>query len=333
MTTTDEPRVKALPFDIDEVIEEVWIRAEASHARSWQADPGPSDAGSCQRRVGYMFKRTPPSDPPELSSPAATLGTWIHERWLPLLQDVLGGEIEFQTTTDGVRGHGDWYGKPAVLDLKTKAESSLSRLRLHGASPRQLWQAHLYAKDRIDAGHQVDFVIVVFLARDTGNHYAAVYEYDPEITKEALEWFRIARESRFPDELPRGGKGPKLDRMCDGCRWLSRCWPNDQITILDEADDRDVAVVSALEMYEEAAVREKAAATDKAFAASIVAGEPAGSYGPFELRHQSSGWRLDQKAAEAEIIQLGGVPPKNAPTYSPRVTRKKAPGAKGGRRA
>lgn len=333
MTTTEQRPVKALPFDIDQAIEEVWIRAEAAHARSWQPDPGPSDAGTCQRRVGFMFHKTPPSDPPELSSPAATLGTWIHERWLPLLQDVLGGEIEFETLTDGVRGHGDWYGRPAVLDLKTKAEASLSRLRLHGASARQLWQAHLYAADRIAARHPVDFVIVVFLARDTGNHYAAVYEYDPELTQEALDWFRIAREAAVPDVLPRGGRGPKLDRMCDGCRWLTRCWPNDQMTILDEAPDRDVAVIEAINMYEDAAVREKDARRDKEFAASIFAGEPAGPYGDFELRHQSSGWRLDQKQAEAMLIELGEVPPKNAPTYSPRVTRKKAPAAKGARRA
>lgn len=319
--TADAPVVAPLAFDINEAVEEVWIRAEALHARSWQQAPGPSDAGTCQRRVGYMYAGTPPSDPLELSSPAATLGSWIHDRFLPLLQDVLGGEVEFETNSQGILGHGDWHGMRAVIDLKTKAESSLSRLRLHGASRRQLWQAHLYGKALRDRGVEVDYVILLFVARDTGNHHAVAYLYDEAIAEEALGWFETARSVKPADDLPRGGRGPKLDVMCDGCQWLTRCWPNDQATILDEAPVRDEAVESALAMHEEASTRETDAKKDKAFATAMVAGEPAGEFGEFKLRHQSSGWRLDQTAAKERLVELGETPPMNPPTYSPRVTR------------
>lgn len=315
-----------LAIDIDAAVTEVWVRAEAAHARSMQKAPGPSDAGSCLRRVGHMFHGTPPSNPPELTSPAATLGTWIHERFLPLLQDALGGEIEFETNTNGIIGHGDWHGANLVIDLKTKASAALSKLRLLGATPRQLWQGHVYAADRIARGETVDYVTLLYVARDTGEHYAVTYAYDPAITAQAMAWFDEARNVHNPDELPRGGYGPGLDRMCDGCPWLSRCWPNDQTTILDEAPDRDAAVVSALAMHEEASVTEADAKKVKAFAAAMVAAEPAGVYGEYQLRHQSSGWRLDQSAAKDMLIANGQTPPMNPPTYSPRIKRVKGSG-------
>jgi hypothetical protein len=313
--------------------EDVWLLADTRHGRTWQAEAGISSSGGCERAAGYAHHGTPWSDSPPVGR-AAILGTWIHEHYLPLFADALGGRtvMESEVRVDGVLGHLD-IGTEAVdgldgegvVDLKTTTESGPSRMRELGPKRQQLWQIMLYAEARRRAGHNVQWVALVVVDRARGEDYVWVGPFDPTVVDEALAWWTGVQSAPNPDHLPRGGRGPGLDYVCDGCQWLTRCWGEEgQKAVLAEAENRDVALESALAGYREASDREAAAKKDKGWYRALLEGEPKGRYGAWEIaRWQPTGRRLDQKAAKERLIELGEpIPLGESSTYP--VVRKAA---------
>lgn len=310
-----------------EAVADAWLRADMLHDRNWQTDPGISSVFGCQRQVAYQFKGTKPTDPPRAGSRInrqATLGTWIHEHFLPLLADALGAAVvEVEVFADFVRGHLDLAGTTYVIDLKTCSTAKLSKVRNYGPSKRNRGQTMLYARARRDAGHKVDRIGLVFIDRENGEDYCWVEDYDDALAEEGLIWFLEAKGAN-PDYLPRGGKGPGLDFICDECPFRTRCWPDGQATIRTEAVDSDAAIESALAMYRAEADAESAAEGTKKFAGAILSGLPKGEYGPWKLSWRSSGRRLDQKTAIQILEDLGIEVPRTEGTLYPVVTRRKA---------
>jgi hypothetical protein len=319
-------------------IAEVWELASYNHARNWQAEPGASDVFGCQRQVGLRFAGVEHTDHPAPADSRwqrqAMLGTWLHDKWLPLMAQALGaGVIEAEVYTSltddtdpddgaGVKGHLDLAddGRSGVVDLKSKSTAGMSRVRQEGPSRRQRGQVMLYAKGRRQTGHRVEWVALVFIDRENGDDYTWVEPYSEDLAQEALLWFHEARSSNLPWHLPRGGRGPGQDLMCDECPFRTGCFPNGQTTLLDEAPDRDLAVVGALDMYRAAADQESQAKKDKAFAASLLAGEPAGPYGPWVLKWQSTGRRMNQAAVKELLQELGEPVPMNDASYYPKIS-------------
>lgn len=312
-----------------EAVADAWLRADMLHDRNWQTDPGISSVFACQRQVAYQYAGTKPSDPPRSGSRLnrqATLGTWIHEHFLPLLADALGAAVvEVEVFADFVRGHLDLAGTTYVIDLKTCSTAKLSRVRNQGPSKRNRGQTMLYARARRDAGYRVDRVGLVFLDRENGEDYCWVEDYDPNLVEEALIWFHEAKTGN-PEYMPRGGKGPGLDFMCDDCPFRTLCWPDGQATLRTEVVNQDAAIESALAMYRNEADAESQAEGSKKFAGAILAGLPKGQYGDWKLTWGFSGRRLDQRAATQILEDLGIEVPRTEGSHYPKVTRAKASG-------
>lgn len=324
MTAPTDVGLGPVATELREACEDVWRLAEADHARNWQAEPGLSSSGSCERAAGYAHHRAPWSDVPAPGR-AALLGTWIHEPYLRYLATLLGADlVEHEVRVDGVLGHLDLATGTGVVDLKTVTESGPARAREHGPKRTHLWQVMCYAEARRRAGAAISWVAIVYLDRGRGEDYVWVGEFDPEVASEALAWWGSVLAAPDPDLLPRGGRGPGLDVMCDGCPWRSRCWgPDGQPVLLDEAEHRDAAVESALAAYREASDRESAAKRDKEFYRSLLEGEPKGGYGSWQIkRWQSTGRRLNAKAARSRLEALGEPVPMTDPSYWPVVARR-----------
>lgn len=310
---------------LDAAVEDMWVRAEMMHPRGWQPEPGISALGGCERQVAYLIARTPPTNTPPPTKPAV-LGTWLHEKILPLLADSLGAdsEVEGEVFVEGLKGHSDLYVQvgPIVVDLKTCTESAISRARRKGPTRNHLWQTLGYGKARRDAGQPVEQVAIIYLDRARGEHYVWTAPYDEAEANEAMRWYADVRAvaKRDPDLAARGGRGPGLDWKCDACKWLDRCWPDRQATIRTEADDPGPAIEAALKMRLEGSDREADGKADKAFAEAILEGLPEGEYGPYRLRWKSNGRRLAQKIAAERLERHGLEVPYGDETKSARVT-------------
>ncbi|MBT2226230.1 hypothetical protein [Nonomuraea sp. NEAU-A123] len=314
---------------LDVAVEDMWVRADLMHERGWQPELGISALGGCEREAAYIIAGTPPSDAPPPTR-AAILGTWLHEKILPLLADSLGGcEVEGTLFVDGLKGHSDLYvtlrrpdGTGIVVDLKTCTESAISKARRLGPKRNHNWQVHGYGKGRRDAGQRVDWVALLYIDRARGEHYVWISPYDEAEADAAMRWLFDVRAvaKRNPDLAPRGCRGPGLDWKADACKWVTRCWPDRQKTIRTELDDQGPAIEAALKMRLEGSEREADGKSDKSFAEAILDGLPEGEYGPYRLGWRSNGERMNQKVAAERLKRHGLEVPRNAATYSARVT-------------
>lgn len=328
MTLTPEAMTSTTSTDIrdmlDHAVDDMWLRAEMMHDRGWQPELGISALGGCEREAGYILARTPPTNTPPPTR-SAILGTWLHEKILPLLADSLGGcEVEGTVYVQGLKGHSDLYVQlgATAADLKTCTEGAMSKARRLGPIRNHLWQILGYAKARREAGQRVDWVAIIYVDRARGEHFVWVAPYDEVEADAAMRWLHDVRSvaKRNPDLLPRTRRGPGLDWKCDACKWLDRCWPDAQKTIRTELDEPGPAIEAALKMRLEAGEREADAKRDKQFAEAILEGVDDGDHGPYRLKWRSNGERLAQKVAIERLERHGLEVPRNAPTYSARVT-------------
>ncbi|OLT33695.1 hypothetical protein BJF84_21410 [Rhodococcus sp. CUA-806] len=163
----------ALATELEDAVNGIWDLADAEHERSTQTEIGVSEIGQCERRAGYRISGTPKTDPVSPSRPAL-LGTWIHEKVLPLIAELFGGDVEVTVTVDGVLGHSDLIrpvsgAVEVIVDLKTCTQAKISKVRAYGPPRGHKWQTNLYAEARRQAGANVAMIGLVYLDRALGD--------------------------------------------------------------------------------------------------------------------------------------------------------------------
>lgn len=331
---------EALRGAFDAALGDMWERAELDNARSWQLELGMSALGGCEREAGYILAGTPPSDTPPPNR-AAVLGTWLHALVLPILGDVFGDDavVEGEVRLDDLRGHSDLYvtvraleGLAAAADLKTCTGAAISRAKRYGPRRRHRWQVQTYAAARRQAGERVDYIVIIYLDRGTGEHWVHVEPYDEQAVREAADWLRHVRAvaDRNPDLGTRTYRGPGVDAGCDSCRWSTRCYPDGPRSIITTSDEPDAMLELVLGRRMDAADQKTDIDKDAKFYADALAGTPEGDYGPFHLHWKSNGRRLAQKLATERLERHGLEVPYGDESWSPVVTYhgKSAPGRK-----
>lgn len=304
------------------------MAVDRRRARSVQTKLGPSAVGTCRREAGYSHHRTKPSNPENLSSMPAVVGTWMHAGGLAAIRDQWGAVIEVAVEDDELKGHIDIVRLPEALrsrlpgrykpslcpdvveieDLKTKRDqAALDRVMMLGPKRAELYQVHLYAdlvrrgkvksKPRRQAALaglgplDVQTVRLRYVDRISGeNEYVHQQPYDEEITQEAKGWLRQITASTSPEQLPRDEDGPGLSIICDNCPFVDACWGTDTgVKRQAILIHDDVQVEEALQVYHEQRAIEAEAKAKKDMARAMLDGSEPGIYGEFKLGWSGGG--------------------------------------------
>lgn len=315
-----------------------WAAVAASRDRNRQLVPGISSLLGCARAAWFGHHGEPPTDEPD-PTPAAEIGTMIHDGFLPKLKRTAGGEIEIPVRltfdVDGepvtLPGHADYYRSPHLVDVKTVGAHALQRMLRDGPKRQHLAQVWGYAT-AVNAMHPgwVEWCTLLYIERDGGDMHTRVYPYaelDDMVRDDVHAWVADVADRAYAPA--RGERGPGLSVVCDGCRWLKACWGPDATRGVtgpqSELADTPAGVVNALDLYADGAARESAAKADKAFASAVLRDTDPGDYGPYKLTRTRGSERLDQTRAVARMEAFGVEVPRITVAGSMRVTRKAKP--------
>lgn len=288
-----------------ERLADVMAAMDAARPRNQQVELGISSIGKCHRYAGYVHHSTDPSDE-KRTHPAALIGTLLHEALLPTLAREWGGQHSVPVTVSlgddlpPIPGEADLVVADEVIDLKTGTEAVIEQVVRDGDAKRDHHrQVNIYRLALTQMGHKINWASILYLGRSRGEVVSFESPVDEEIVDEARRWWRAVQASPKPEALDRTERGPGLSIICDGCPFRTRCWPNQQATILDEGGD--MATESALTMLRDALDRRNSADKDAEFAKAILTGTPTGTYGLWKAWYQGGGMRLDQQEAKRSL--------------------------------
>jgi hypothetical protein len=224
------------PSTLDEV-RGALMRYENSRPRSVQRTLGPSELGTpCDRQIGLKLAGVQRH---ERGLPWAPMcGTAVHglmEQVLQAENERLGRQrwvIEQQVQLDDeLSGHGDAFDTDwgMVVDWKysgTTARRKASRRTVPNeelVSPEYRTQAHLYGLGHRNAGRDVRFVRLVFLARshDFAESVEWTEQYDERIAVDAMMRFYGIRDRVLALNASRNPESLKLIEAApgDACKW------------------------------------------------------------------------------------------------------------------
>lgn len=271
----------------------------------------------------------------------AVLGTWIHDHlipWMVKLVRGLGlhavGEHRVQLAAGGltILGTLDLVivfpdGTEVVLDLKSVKEWRLHGVRRHGVYLPHELQVGGYALARRQAGHNVRWVVWIYIDRSTGEVHLEVKPFVNALVLAVVDRLTsIGYHAGRPDLAPREARGPGISLACDRCPWLQRCWEKGA-TPGKVGAQRILAatpegIEAALALYARALAVESPAVKDKAFAKAIVhsANVPDGTYGDHVLKHGRATEMVDMDAVEAFYAEHGVDVPKRPKAGAMRVS-------------
>lgn len=189
--------------DIKELLITALRARDAARSRSNQVQIGPSELGSCSRKVWYRLNQYEKTNDNTFKL-AAIMGTAIHgaiEEALGLVDpDGTKFVVESEVEYGGIKAHIDlWIPEiGAVVDWKTSKIKSLNFF----PSKQQRWQVQTYGYLLANTGHDVKTVNLVAIARDGDERDVKVHSepYDPRVAEEALAWLEnIKHTSAAPD--------------------------------------------------------------------------------------------------------------------------------------
>jgi len=263
--------------------------------------------GQCSRQVSYALRDGQPEreDDPD-GSPTAYLGTAIHERLLPDLAEILGGEIEQEVSWDSplglvITGHADLVTPTAVVDVKT-VSGRYYPIVLERPPRNHLWQVLVYA-----LAAEKDEGYLLYVNRDTGERFVREVDFAEHLPV-MLDWLGAAAVGE-PEEHVREQRGPDLSIICDSCPWVEECWGHGPVGRLPQSVIvGEVGVETALRNYADARYTEGQAKADKEFWRSVIAGHEPGAYGGFSLSWRGSDGEtpvIDGDAAKAMLESYG----------------------------
>ncbi|MGH3991529.1 MAG: hypothetical protein ACRDSN_03590 [Pseudonocardiaceae bacterium] len=316
--------------DLDLTTAELLLAWDRRRARHRQAELGMSEVGDCRRRAGYRLAGTPPSNPG--GSVQAVIGTAVHHAVAEALTGLRdeglvppGDLVEHEVSYAGLVGHLDRYrsGDAAVEDTKTTTDRWLERVKLHGPPRRDVWQVSLYAAGAITQGHPVRWVVLNYVARDTGREWRWSTRFSPQHVRDALAWLDGVRSAPV-DYLARDHAPDSA--WCRHCPFRSGCWEQppagrDPRVVLYRADPDPAKWAARLEAARadkadaEAREAEAKGALDAVRPADD--GTPVDVGLPYLLRWRTSVTRrLDTGAVRGDYADAGLEPPT---TPSPRT--------------
>ncbi len=225
-----------------EPLDQAMLRWDARRARSNKTararragrfGVGPSDIGECRKRI--QFRERPPDDLVVVPADkrTATMGTWLHEGFTALQRSLYPWRmVKPRVLVPGFDepGEVDSYDPVLgrVIDLKTKGDYGWERVGVFGPDDDDLDQTMLYGLALEEAGLAVREVEIVYLWRKTGDAEHFVRPYDRARALRAAAWLHGVLDSLDAGvELPRDGKGPGVDPLCDRCPFRVTCWQLD----------------------------------------------------------------------------------------------------------
>lgn len=191
--------------------------------RTQQREIGMSAVGGCRRRAGYQLAGTEPTNPG--GSVQAVLGTAMHEVLASrALKDAEPGDlIETEVWYAGLRGHVDRYhaASKSVIDYKSTSKWKFEQVVDKGIDLNNRYQSALYAAALQTMGHEVRWLILDFVHRDSGEVHRDRRPFRASEVAEALDWLKQVRDTDLDmlnrDYLP---DSP----YCRSCPFLDTCW-------------------------------------------------------------------------------------------------------------
>ncbi|WP_316521099.1 hypothetical protein [Kitasatospora brasiliensis] len=313
----------------------IWVAADAvdqARPRSQQRQLGASDL-VCERRAAYIHHGWEPTD--HVVSPAAMLGTYIHEGLTTAARREFGWLVEKRVADATIRGSIDIVQldratarqlprrlRPKVAadvntveDIKTRTIYRWDEVRRYGATAGELRQVMTYVRLLRTGGFadvdgqrvlarlgpiDVERVRMRFISRDSGEEFIQEFPYDPEIAEEAVWWLERITETEHPEQAPRSFYGPGIDTVCDYCPFATACWgvpaSGRPVQANIVHNREDVAV--HLADYANAHKDWAEADRVKKFVRKAVDGTEAGTYGRNVL-----GWRGEDKEVEEPDVR------------------------------
>lgn len=305
---------------IDHVVGDAFIAESTSRQRD-PHDLGLSALGGCTRAAAHKIAQTEPSDdvlPSE--GRAANLGTWQHNGLLPRIADQIdqaGHELEVTLRAAGrrLRGHIDLPAPGLILDLKTVAEYRLQLVRRNGPIPAHVLQVAAYGVARIQAGHPVRWLVLVYLDRASGDHETVVLPFTNRLALQAVDRVTtLVRHADDPDKAPRVDaddralRGPGASFQCNECPWLKRCWgPDAQPGQRQARQFEDGEVEALLASYAEQRALEGEAKRNKNEILALLDGTAHGVYGSMSYG-RSQHLLVDDGVAAIQMLRDLGLP-------------------------
>lgn len=196
--------------------------------RSLQRSIGMSDIGGCQRRAKYRRTGTEPTD--SGSSVQAILGTLIHEKIAEVLTELQEAGlipaddlIEHKTAFGGIEGSPDHYEAATytVVNTKTTSGRNLDRMIAGDIPDYYRLPDALYAASLLKKGHEVRWLRLDVIARDTGEEHQFVRRFDMAEVHEAMTWLNTVDTTPL-EQLPR--RWHHDSAFCSHCPFRTACW-------------------------------------------------------------------------------------------------------------
>jgi len=187
-------------MDVKDLLIKALYEKENKRPRSTQVQIGPSELGSCRRKVWYKLNNQPETNENELKL-AAIMGTAIHDTIEKALSNNKEVLLEQSVEHNGMKAHVDLYipGTGDVVDWKTVKLKNLA----YFPSQQQRWQVHTYGYLIEQSGlGKVHNVHLVAIPRDGDERDVKVHseKYDSSIALEALSWLAGVKEFQTPPE-------------------------------------------------------------------------------------------------------------------------------------
>lgn len=300
---------------------------------------GPSDAGTCRRRI--LYRNLPPEDytPAIVDQREARMGSIIHKevlRELAVLYPWRSFEQEVRVKGLDRPAYYDSFDEIVceVEDEKTAGDWRWDQVNDHGVEDDVWKQVMLYGLALTEAGHTVKTLRVNYIKRCNGHDQTFVRDYDHEAALEARdELLAIASaldmvaasepgDVDIDELLPRDRSGPSTDALCKRCEARVHCWglieaeangrSGESWTVLGpEPVDEEVEWAIEQNVLAKDAYRE--AETIKNQTAALVEGLDEGRYGRFKIDTQRFGSGPDYKGFVEQVQQIATLPPEARP--------------------
>lgn len=322
-------------------VERAFDRAGAARARDVHA-LSMSQIGKCLRQSAFKVAGTPPDASwSEHYGRKAQVGTWLHEGFLPALGErdaplpdaegpataacatgtnetavlLRAAGIEIPGTYD--RYEPDAPHGPTVIDAKTVGDWMWEQVLdpRKGMPMEYVWQSRAYATALLQEGKAVEWLVWVFLHRESGEEWPVVMPFTPD---DALAVLRrvadIVRASADPRKAPREAPGPSawLKRNfspCDGCPWLEQCWGQARPPVAPQAvmaAEVPQGAQRAVAAYAAERTVKASGEAGMAFSRAVMTGVPAGVYE--DPDHPGSWWQY-KRTSNGSVRVAAAKPP------------------------
>ncbi len=195
--------------------------AMAAQQRNHQSEPGPSQLGGCERRLGYHLATGIGNGRSDDSAWRPQVGTAVHA-WLDEVFKAAGPRwLSGYRVTNPVAGTidiGDLFDRLAV-DFKVSGANTLKKAARKQIAEKYQVQLDVYAAGLIADGAVIERVALLFLPAAGSLSESVWYErdYDPQRAADAIDRRDRVRERMADGDLTKLAELDIEDDWCSGC--------------------------------------------------------------------------------------------------------------------